>query len=386
MNLTRLSHAFQQLLSHGYIADTNGQLAPWLNGLAHPVDADANGWLLSQSLLASRQQLSSQGEWVLALLALDQAIRKPWLQLLAARCKEVGLISDAQVLVNLVTELGAAAEWITPVLSEARLNETATAALERECLGHALNENAAIPALTRIIKVCYTLSQAQGQSLSVLPLLDSTGLAVQQNWCAGRLLALPARQVNGSAILSGGAAQSVAGNFDWLLLKPWALLLTMLVYAQDAWAAEGGGGLLLELPTGQAALNPSAIQVLVEGSEDDEVLCGCLAEFIIKVLAHLQMSVYPETPSTTELNQALSSVIGELLTRQLWHYREGSLGRLGHYQIHPQFADDCYRLGPSRLFNRSGKHLWQAVRLVAEQWYQQRMVFIEQDSNTGESL
>lgn len=386
MDAASLTQAFRQLLKQGFIADKTGKLAPWLQGLAHPAEPNHDGWLLSEILLNKRQQLSSDGEWVLALLTLNSNYRNPWLKLMAARCREAGLIAEPQVLIKLITDLGAVAQWITPILLEASLSKTATADLEREWLGHGLNENAAIPALTRILKTGYELCQQQGQNLPTLPLLDSTGEDIQRNWRSGRLLALPGKRIASPAILQGAGKNSAANDFDWLLVNPWALLLTMLIYAQDTWAAEGYGGLVLELSDGQAVHNPSHIQVLVQDSEGSEVLCGSLAELLLKVLNHCQMALYPQTPLASELDQALSTLIGEMLQRRIWRYREGGSGRRGQYRIDPRFADDCYRLGPSRVFNRSGKHLWQAVRLVAEQWYRQRLALSSGDSHAGEFL
>ncbi len=70
-------------------------------------------------------------------------------------------MSDTMVLVKLIQQLGNASEWVL-----AQLESTATtpqiiagplAQTERDLLGHSLNDNAAIPALCRILRTSYTL-------------------------------------------------------------------------------------------------------------------------------------------------------------------------------------------------------------------------------------
>jgi hypothetical protein len=156
-----------------------------------------------------------------------------------------------------------------------------------------------------------------------------------------------------------------------VLAQPWALLLAMLAFAQDAWRAENQGGLLLELPPGQNAFAPAEVAVTVIGAEGDEVRCGTLAHLLLGMLARLGVACFPQQPSASELNAQLSPLVGLLLKQAVWRYQDGASNQLGQYQIHPQFSDQCYSLPASRVFNRTGKLLWQAARLAAEAQYQE---------------
>ncbi len=82
------------------------------------------------------------------------------------------------------------------------------------------------------------------------------------------------------------------------------------------------------------------------------------------------MACFPAQPSAAELNTQLSPLVGLLLKHGVWRYQDGASSQLGQYQIHPQFSDQCYSLPASKVFNRTGKLLWQAVRLSAEALYQ----------------
>jgi len=128
----------------------------------------------------------------------------------------------------------------------------------------------------------------------------------------------------------------------------------------------------LELPTGQDAYQPAEIQVLIAGNDGVEVLCGTLGEFILKILSDLNMGLFPYTPSSKQINSQLTPLISLLLQQKVWQFQYGLSGELGFDQIHPKFADDCYRIIGSRTFGRYGKVVWQAIRIQAEQWYQEK--------------
>jgi hypothetical protein len=107
---------------------------------------------------------------------------------------------------------------------------------------------------------------------------------------------------------------------------------------------------------------------LVQGPEGDEKHCGSLAELILRVLDQLGMHCFPERPTSGSLDTAFASLIGPLLLKTVWRYQDGASGQNGQYVIHPDFADACFRLPGNKVFNRTGKHIWQAIRIVAEQW------------------
>ncbi|HEH9403995.1 TPA: hypothetical protein SIA26_001461 [Aeromonas bestiarum] len=354
-----------------------------LHGLVHPLVARVAGdgeegkligWVISQRLLAARPALASDAELLCALLAQYTELRAAWLTIAAARCKEAGQMAEGAILIELVSGLGKSAAWVEAALSNAVLDASPYAVQERELLGMSFEQAAATPALIRILAVAAELAEHQ-DALPALLAVDVCGIQAEQNWVKGRLLALPTSglKIDTRALLSGdGPPQLAAGNtMAWVLAHPWVLLLTMLSYAQDAWRAENRGGLLLELPAGQNAFVPAEIGVTVIGVEGDEVRCGSLADLLLKILASLGVTCFPSQPSPAELNTQLSPLVGLLLKHSVWRYQDGASSQLGQYQIHPQFSDQCYSLPASRVFNRTGKLLWQAARLSAEALYQE---------------
>ncbi|HGP4164392.1 TPA: hypothetical protein ACLM00_002319 [Pseudomonas aeruginosa] len=407
--LVALIPRLRALLTMGFMPDIANECdgSALLRNLAHPVEADGaddqgngkgaqdhlgtgSGWIISQRLLAVRLDLASDAELLCSLLAQQSEVRVAWLAIAAARCKEAGqmAVQSAAVtpaqgnapLVELVSGLGPAAAWVEAALDSARLTASPYAALERELLGVSFEQAAATPALVRILAVAAQLV-AFADALPPLPKVDASGIHAQQNWVLGRLLALPVvldladqkPAIDAHVILQGGLVPAIPKGqtiMNWVLAQPWALLLAMLVFAQDAWRAENRGGLLLELPAGQNAFAPAEIAVTVIGTEGDEVRCGTLADLLLGMLARLGVACFPQPPSASELNALLSPLVGLLLKHAVWRYQDGASNQLGQFQIHPQFSDQCYSLPASRVFNRTGKLLWQAARLAAEALYQ----------------
>lgn len=380
--LTALIPCLRTLLATGLmVANEHDNDLP-LHGLVHPLVASvagggegkAIGSIISQRLLAARPALASDAELLCALLAQHTDLRAAWLAIAAARCKEAGQMAEGTLLVDLVCGLGHAAAWVEGALADAALTGSPYASLERELLGMSLEQAAATPALVRILAVAAKLAEHQ-DTLPALPVVDVIGTQAEQNWVKGRLLALPTsgREIDTRALLSGDCPlELAAGNtMAWVLAHPWALLLTMLSYAQDAWRAENRGGLLLELPAGQNAFAPTEVVVTVIGVDGDEVRCGTLAALLLHTLDSLGVACFPARPTPAELNTQLSPLVGQLLKQAIWRYQDGASGQLGQYQIHPQFSDQCYSLPASKVFNRTGKLLWQAARLAAEALYQE---------------
>lgn len=380
--LSALIPSLRTLLATGFVPDAEWALQA-VRCLAHPVAEGAGknaikGWIISQRLLDVRPSLASDEELVCALLAQHAEVRIAWLAIAAARCQEAGQMTDPAPLLDLVSGLQQAASWVEAALPSAALAASPYAALERELVGASFEQAAATPALIRILAVAAILSRFN-DALPALPMVDQSGSQAQQNWMKGRLLALPLTAAQKPAIadkvlLHGKfAAETVDATpaMDWVLAHPWPLLLVMLAFAQDAWKAENRGGLLLELPAGQNAFAPGEIAVTVVGTEGDEIRCGSLADLLLKTLATLGVACFPGMPTAAELNAQLSPLVGLLLSRQIWRYHDGASAQLGQYHIHPLFADESYRLPGSKVFNRTGKLLWQAVRVSAEALYQE---------------
>jgi hypothetical protein len=358
--------ALSRLVARGYVTDGEQMLTEILSGLAHPA---ASGWVLNQKLLQQRQLLNDDQELVLALLGLLPEVRKPWLSMIAARCQEAGQIPDSDVLVQLVTQLQSAAAWVESALTDAQLAAGPDAAIERTLLGVSLEQAAATPTLARILAASFALESGRAAPLPAMSVIDASGMQANENWTRGRLLALPGVSADAAYVLANPIDTPDATTaMNWVFSQPWALLLAMVTYAQYNWAAEARGGLLLELSPGQNAVQPSHISVLVQGPEGDERHCGSLAELMLRVLDHLGMHCVPERPTPGTLDSTLAGMIGPLLVKTVWRYQDGASGQNGQYLIHPDFADACFRLQGNKVFNRTGKHIWQAIRIVAEQW------------------
>ena len=385
---------------------------PALRSLLQPIiqpkknDAETDiisAFSLTAPLLDAFNDLSQSGEWQLALLGLNPDVRQHWINLAAARCQEAGTMSDTMVLVKLIQQLGNASEWVL-----AQLESTATtpqiiagplAQTERDLLGHSLNDNAAIPALCRILRTSHTLFTVSEQNEPPAPIqvVDVTAKQLTNNWCSGRLLALP------NTLLD---EHDLNPNADWLLVsrsghdnvpltelfaqQPWLFLLSLIIFVQDAWVAEQRGGLLLTLPVGQNAFAPGQINVAVQGLEGDEVSLGSLAEFIVLLLGELNITLYPALDANTEsinrLNRVLSSLIAELLAQKIWQFTEAGRGGSGQYRIHTSFSDACYSLPLAPLFGYKSQTLQRTIKQLAQNCYANKKRAANRINLQGSSL
>lgn len=385
---------------------------PALRSLLQPIiqpkknDAETDivsAFSLTAPLLDAFNDLSQSGEWQLALLGLNPDVRQHWINLAAARCQEAGTMSDTMVLVKLIQQLGNASEWVL-----AQLESTATtpqiiagplAQTERDLLGHSLNDNAAIPALCRILRTSYTLFTVSEQNEPPAPIqaVDVTAKQLTNNWCSERLLALP------NTLLD---EHNLKPNADWLLVsrsghdnmpltelfaqQPWLFLLSLIIFVQDAWAAEQRGGLLLTLPAGQNAFAPGQINVAVQGIEGDEVSLGSLAEFLVLLLGELNIPLYPALDANTEsinrLNRVLSSFIAELLAKKIWQFTEAGRGEAGQYRIHTSFSDACYSLPLAPLFGYKSQTLQRTIKQLAQNCYANKKRAANRINLQGSSL
>lgn len=368
---------------------------PALRSLLQPIiqpkknDAETDiisAFSLTAPLLDAFNDLSQSGEWQLALLGLNPDVRQHWINLAAARCQEAGAMSDPMVLVKLIQQLGNASEWVLAQLENAdfspQIIASPLAQTERDLLGHSLNDNAAIPALCRILRTSHTLFTVseQNEPPASIQAVDVTAKQLTNNWCSGRLLALP------NTLLD---EHDLNPNADWLLVsrsghdnvpltelfaqQPWLFLLSLIIFVQDAWAAEQRGGLLLTLPAGQNAFAPGQINVAVQGIEGDEVSLGSLAEFLVLLLGELNIPLYPALDANTEsinrLNRVLSSFIAELLAKKIWQFTEAGRGESGQYRIHTSFSDACYSLPLAPLFGYKSQTLQRAIKQLAQNCY-----------------
>ncbi|QSD35277.1 hypothetical protein H5A40_19815 [Pectobacterium brasiliense] len=385
---------------------------PALRSLLQPViqpkknDAETDtvsAYSLTAPLLDAFNDLSQSGEWQLALLGLGPDVRQHWINLAAARCQEAGAINDTMVLVKLIQQLGNASEWVLAQLENSDFSPQIIAGplaqTEHDLLSYRLNDNAAIPALCRILRACHTLLTLSEQNEPPAPiqLVDLTAKRLANNWCGGRLLALPNTLLN---------EHDLKPNADWLLVshsghdsvpltelfsqQPWLFLLSLIIFVQDAWVAEQRGGLLLTLPAGQNAFAPGQINVAVQGIEGDEVSLGSLAEFLVLLLGELNITLYPALDANTEsinrLNRVLSSFIAELLAQKIWQFNEAGRGESGQYRIHTSFSDTCYSLPLAPLFGYKSQTLQRVIKQLAQNCYTNKKRAANRINLQGSSL
>lgn len=340
-------------------------LLPELVQLLQPISdrEKVTAYGLTPALIQSHSALSNSAEWHLTLLALDPEIRKYWVSLAIARCKEAQHMQDPLVLIQRIQALGEASNWLLEhVEASAQLEATPLANLERELLGCELHENSALPILFRVLKSAYDL-QATQADIQMLDEVDLTHKEFESNWSAGRIIVLPKNQGYSQDrwALQIQSSQSTA-YLDLLNANPWLMFLALIVYAQDAWAAEHGAGFNLCLPQGQNHYVANEVKVIAVGVEGDEVEIGTLADLILKVISTLGMLFYPYTPTVNDLNQTLAALIRQALELKLWQYRDGGMGELGQFSIHPTLSDACYSLPLSPMFGRKSKYIQQVIK------------------------
>ncbi len=377
------------------------ELKTLLCGIAAPADTAPSEenppypvqWIAAQPLLELRQRVATDNEAVAAILATLDEIRFPWLSIIAARVKEAAGMKTPEALVQLVTQLGDAAPWVEVSLPGAKLTATPWESLERALFGTMAELAPATPVLCRVLSAAAWLTPFRYTPLTALKPVDHTGLRPDINWCRGRLLGLP--EMDSGHTFRGGALSNraidenflltgviknknkiqetdEAASLAWVLETPWAFLLTCLIYAQDSWAAEHQGGILLELSGGQSPFLPGRIEILVVDKDENEVLCGTLSELILRFLENRSMHLFPTPPGPENLDRLLGPVVQALLTKRVWRYYDGLSQAQGQYRIDPDFADLCYRRLGSRIFQRYGRTVWQTFRLLAQEWRREK--------------
>lgn len=369
------------------------------NGLLQPISDDQDpdtpiAYTLTDPLLTAFSTLSQLGEWQLALLGLNPSFREHWLCLAAARCREAGNVRDPQMLIKIISQLGNASAWVLGRFKDTSVNPQLCAGplsdLEHELIGHSLHDNAALPALLRILRASYQLigfaersAHEADSTLATLPPIDLSAKALDKNWCERRLLALPSSLLNqtrphASWILTERDSSSdTSSHLTLFTQQPWLFLLSLLVFVQDAWAAEQRDSLLLTLPSNQNAFSPTEISLVVQGIEGDEVSVGNLAEFLLVLLNNLNISLYPQVPDTHDLNRALAPLVANLLSHQIWQFKEGGRNEAGLYSINPDFSDACYSLPLAPIFGYRSARLQQAIKQTAREIRAAKLINIQ---------
>jgi hypothetical protein len=132
----------------------------------------------------------------------------------------------------------------------------------------------------------------------------------------------------------------------------------------------------LELPREEVASfhQPAAVRVVVTRPDGAEVECGTLGELVRRSLDEMGVVLLTADVSTATLDAVLSSVIAEVLTRQVWTFDSGRGTQTPGYRVHPDFSDECYRALGSRYFYRRATSITMAMRRACEAWAEERLV------------
>ena len=350
------------------------------------------------------QGLPNLQEACAAILSCELDIRNAWSRIIAARLQELGNRRDITELTQAISILGQASETIIEQITYSTINTTIFTELEKILFGIPAEQAPATPKLLRILGATASLIEdKQGKPEPSLTNVDPLNPAI--NWVKGRILQLPIYSLPevGTWEIENQKAKNVLSGiyFDltlkeinpndtssqatmrWVLSRPWIFLLAQIVFTQEAWSAERiAGKLSLELP--ESKINqfhqPEQILVVITTPTGEEILCGTLAELIIRVLNYLGVSlltpVSPTEPNyVTSLESKLApaiasrhSVIAMLLQKQVWQFNPGGSGQPSSYSIHPDFSDSCYRVLGAKYFNRLGNLVTAAIRSSCESW------------------
>lgn len=325
-------------------------------------------------LLRLRESLPNDAEGVAALLATEARYRKPWLELQAARLRELSAVERRSELMAAIDVLGGASSALTDLVNKAQLRATGEATLELELFGAPADQSIAGPALLRVLGATADLVEGGlGSPASALPECDIDD--PRTGWQAGRVIQSPRPKGGGFPwLLPGTVNGSNEDQLATVLERPWLTLLAVLTFMAEAWAAEHQGGLILELPEEKVEqfAHPPQILVTVELADGVEVVCGTLGEGLSRVIEALSMAVVP-AQSSRQLDQSLADIVAVLLRHQVWRYQSETR----HYVIHPSFSSLCYRSRGHRVIYRSGRQLSDVLRAVFTSWARERALQAE---------
>jgi len=367
-----LARLFTQ--GHARIPESWGLGGPLRTGLWW--QASGREVVATPLLLRCAGAVVSEGERAGLLLATEPRFRASWLATMAARLADLGRRDSLGELCRQIDLLGAASSALRGQIADAAIQPSPHADLDLALFGAPADQPAATPGLLRVLGTTAPLVEG-GQGNEAPPLAAVNRRDPGVNWIVGRLLQAPGNEApSGSAVLNGAVAPCADpsdsdARMAWVLETPWVSLLAVLVFTQEAWAAERMGGLLLELPGRheQHPTQPPQIDVVVTLADGREVLCGSLGELCLRVLDALGMAVVPAIDAAT-LDQRLGDVIAELLRAGVWCFKHDPRT---HYLIGEAFGFDCYRgVGHCHIF-LGADTLSQGLRGVAVAWARERV-------------
>jgi len=374
--LVRMLDELKALLDHGEVASHS--LRPLSVILNRGLWSGDNQRLVATSeLVCLANALPTYAEALPMILSLVPDLRAAWLRIVLGRLQEIGKRNDVASLCAAIAASGPLAEELLEGVNPS-LIPTRFCDLERLVLPAASHEAQSFPVLLRVLAV--TTGMARTPMVSPGAVSTVAWDDPSRTWQPGRLIRLPSMNdtAPASSVLTGALDDRV-GDGDpmlWVLQRPWAFLLGQMVFTKEAWDAERvSGSLALELEQAHAALfeRPPRVEVVVTLPSGEEIRCGSLAEFVLQVLAQLEVTILAHRVSAAMLDERLASVIEALIRREVWRFDHGTGGRRPGYAIHPSFSDACYRALGSRAFYRLGSTITAAVRRVAETWARDRV-------------
>ncbi|MEQ8819811.1 MAG: hypothetical protein RLY93_06170 [Sumerlaeia bacterium] len=316
------------------------------------------------------------------LSAVHPDVYTAWLKVACARLEEKGLQKDEEGLIEIIDQLGPAAERAVELWPERGLKPSNMETLERLILESPAHEAVATPRVLRAVAAAGAiLADPTAKRLAALP--DVNDQDPSGNWVEGRVLLLPGNEpiLSPTSVLTGSLepleGKESSGTMKWALARPWAFLLGQLVFMQEAWQAERiSGQLELELPREEVGTfhQPAAVRVVVTKPDGAEVECGTLGELVRRSLDEMGVVLLTADVETATLDAVLAPVIAEMLTRQVWTFDSGRGTQTPGYRIHPDFSDECYRALGSRYFYRKATSITMAMRRACEAWAEERLV------------
>jgi hypothetical protein len=408
-------HTLHQLTTIGEvpIADIHHLTAAKNLGL-WTLSADGSRAVATSVTIQILQTLPNLSETIAALISCKPDIRQAWGKIIAARLQEMGTRRDVKELCEAINTLGQASTALLELLPEASLTASNYTALERTLFNSPAEQAPATPKLLRVLGATADLVEGkQGTPVNSLPDIDSLNPGV--NWVRGRLLQLPNLEegeklkegenkkknsplptpyplLPKSSVLSGKwgelTSQEIVPDdmpsqaiMRWVLYRPWVFFLAQIVFTQEVWLAERiSGKLSLELENSYLSQfdQPPQILVVITTPIGEEIICGTLAELILRVLNYLGVFLVTAHPTnhalyTTTLQERLAPLISVLLQNKVWYFATGSSSQRSGYTIHPNFSDSCYRVLGSKSFNRLGNCVTSAVRNACEAWVQEKL-------------
>jgi hypothetical protein len=339
--------------------------------------------------LATR--LPNTEETIAAVFACQPELRTAWLRVIAARLRELGKRRDSAELCQAIDPLGEASLRIRNELPHSNLQSTGHGTLETALFAAPAEQAVVWPKLLRMIGATAELIEGEcGQAVTALPTVEP--LDPKRTWCNGRLLQLPVVRETAlqdlKFVLSGdfgplsdteqgGGDMKSQALMRWVLFRPWVTLLAQIAFVQEAWDAEQiSGRLTLEVADDQLAnpYEPSRVDVVVTTADGEEILCGTLADLVLRVLGRLGVTLLARPEEVAQLDLRLGPVVHRLLEQKVWRFEpRGSGGRRPGFVIDDDFSTSCYRAFGSKYFYRGGSVLTAAIRLTCEQWAREKL-------------